>query len=88
MYFWASYIITKIIHYVRILIPSSCNWFQLDTIHFNKCTWPYKVGLMITASHQTLSSQNKHLSGQIKFTMYNQWNFFELAEYPDKFQKH
>ena len=52
------------------------------------------TGLMIMASHQTLSGQVKHLSGQITFDQTNflyiiNGNFAEFAkenECPDKFQ--
>ena len=44
-----------------------------------------EAGLMIMASHQTFSDQNKHLSGQIKFghtnLLYNiNGNFIEFAK--------
>ena len=42
--------------------------FQVSTV----------AGLMITASHQTFSSQIKHLSGQTKFGHTNlQYNYFQ-----------
>ena len=50
------------------------------------------AGLMIMASHRTFSSQNKHVSGQIKFGQTNlpyiiNGNFIEFVnnECPDKF---